>query len=152
MDATDEMILKATQDGIQLTRSPFMGIAQELGISEEEIIARIARMQEKGMIRRFGASIGHRDIGFVANAMCVWNVPDTDVEAIGNIMASFHEVTHCYQRPRYPGWDYNLFVMVHSYTREDCEAVALKISQATGIEDYKLLFSEREFKKTGVRI
>jgi len=152
MDATDEMILKATQDGIPLTGSPFRHIAEKLGLTEEEVVERIRLMKENGIIRRFGASIGHRDIGIVANAMCVWNVPDGMVEDIGRIMASFPEVTHCYERPRHPGWDYNLFTMVHSYTRNDCEEVAARISQSTGIQDYRLLFSEREFKKTGVRL
>ncbi|MDP2216379.1 MAG: AsnC family transcriptional regulator [Methanolobus sp.] len=152
MDAIDEQILIATQDGIPLTGSPFRDIAQRLGLSEEEVVERIRLMKEKGMIRRFGASIGHRDIGILANAMCIWNVPEERVENVGRIMASFPEVTHCYERPRRPGWEYNLFTMVHSYTREDCEQVAARISESTGIKDYRLLFSEREFKKTGVRL
>jgi DNA-binding Lrp family transcriptional regulator len=152
MDAIDEQILIATQDGIPLTGSPFKDIAQRLGLSEEEVVERIRLMKEKGMIRRFGASIGHRDIGILANAMCIWNVPEERVEDVGRIMASFPEVTHCYERPRRPGWEYNLFTMVHSYTREDCEQVAARISESTGIKDYRLLFSEREFKKTGVRL
>jgi DNA-binding Lrp family transcriptional regulator len=152
MDAIDEQILIATQDGIPLTGSPFRDIAQRLGLSEEEVVERIRLMKEKGMIRRFGASIGHRDIGILANAMCIWNVPEERVEDVGRIMASFPEVTHCYERPRRPEWEYNLFTMVHSYTREDCEQVAARISKSTGIKDYRLLFSEREFKKTGVRL
>ena len=84
--------------------------------------------------------------------MCVWNVPDERIEKVGAIMAEFPEVTHCYERPRYPDWPYNLFTMVHSYTPEDCEKVAVRISEATGIKDYTLFFSEREFKKTGVRL
>jgi DNA-binding Lrp family transcriptional regulator len=152
MDNVDEIILRAVQDGIPLTHSPFSEIASQLDMTEEEIISKIKIMQEKGIIRRFGASIGHRDIGIVANAMCVWNVPDKRVEEVGTIMANFSEVTHCYERPRREGWNYNLFTMVHSYTREDCENIATDISKATGIDDYKLLFSEREFKKTGVRL
>ncbi|KXS41824.1 MAG: heme d1 biosynthesis protein NirH [Methanolobus sp. T82-4] len=152
VDEIEEAIIRFTQNGIPLTPSPFKDLAESLGLSEEETVARIKGMQEKGIIRRFGASIGHRDIGIVANAMCIWNVPDEQVEEVGNIMASFAEVTHCYERPRRPGWDYNLFTMVHSYTRADCEIVADRISQVTGIKDYRLLFSEREFKKTGVRL
>ncbi len=163
VDAQDEMvdamldeinirILKLTQDGIPLTHSPFANVAEELGISEKEVVDRIAAMQEKGFIRRFGASIGHRVIGVTANAMCTWDVPDERVEEVGAVMAGFDEVTHCYERPRYPDWPYNLFTMVHSYTRDDCEEVARQISRATGIRDYKLLYSEREFKKTGVRL
>ena len=152
MDDIDEKIIIMTQNGIPLKRSPFADIATELGISEEEIIERLKKMQQEDVIRRFGASIGHRDIGIVANAMCVWNVPDERTNEVGAIMAGFSEVTHCYERPRAPGWNYNLFAMVHSYTKEDCEEVAARISEATNIKDYRLLFSDREFKKTGVRL
>lgn len=152
MDDIDEMIIKRTQNGIPLKRSPFADIARELGISEQEIIDRLQRMKEKDIIRRFGASIGHRDIGIVANAMCVWNVPEERTEEVGTIMAGFPEVTHCYERPRASEWNYNLFTMVHSYTREDCEKIAARIAEATKINDYKLLFSDREFKKTGVKL
>ena len=152
LDDIDEKIIKMTQNGIPLKKSPFADIASKLGISEQEVIDRLKKMQERDVIRRFGASIGHRDIGIVANAMCVWNVPDERTEEVGTIMAGFSEVTHCYERPRAPGWDYNLFAMVHSYTKEDCEEVAARISEATGIKDYKLLYSDREFKKTGVRL
>ncbi|SFM14446.1 siroheme decarboxylase subunit beta [Methanolobus profundi] len=152
MDDIDEKIIRLTQNGIPLKRSPFAEIAGELGISEQEVIDRLKKMKEREEIRRFGASIGHRDVGIVANAMCVWNVPDERTEEVGNIMADFSEVTHCYERPRAAGWDYNLFTMVHSYTKEDCEEVAARISEATCIKDYKLLFSDREFKKTGVRL
>nr|WP_321496234.1 siroheme decarboxylase subunit beta [uncultured Methanolobus sp.] len=152
LDDIDEKIIRMTQNGIPLKRSPFADIASELGISEQEIIDRLKRMQDAEVIRRFGASIGHRDVGIVANAMCVWNVPDERTEEVGTIMAGFSEVTHCYERPRALGWDYNLFAMVHSYTKEDCEEVAARISEVTAIKDYKLLFSDREFKKTGVRL
>lgn len=152
MDDIDEKIIRLTQNGIPLKGSPFAEIASELGISEQEVVDRLKKMKEREEIRRFGASIGHRDVGIVANAMCVWNVPDERTEEVGNIMADFSEVTHCYERPRAPGWDYNLFTMVHSYTKEDCEEVAARISKATCVKDYKLLFSDREFKKTGVRL
>ncbi|WP_342305856.1 siroheme decarboxylase subunit beta [Methanolobus sp. ZRKC5] len=152
MDDIDEKIIKLTQNGIPLKRSPFADISSKLGISEQEIIERLQKMKEEKVIRRFGASIGHRDIGIIANAMCVWNVPDERTEEVGTIMAGFSEVTHCYERPRASGWDYNLFTMVHSYTREECYEIAARISEATDIKDYKLLFSDREFKKTGVRL
>ncbi|MDP2767025.1 MAG: Lrp/AsnC family transcriptional regulator, partial [Candidatus Methanoperedens sp.] len=96
--------------------------------------------------------IGHRAIGITANAMCTWNVPDEKVEEVGAIMAGFPEVTHCYERPRFPDWRYNLFTMIHAYSREECEKIAKEISIATGIRDYSILFSEKEFKKTGVRL
>jgi DNA-binding Lrp family transcriptional regulator len=152
MDSIDEQIIRITQDGISITSEPFKEIAQHLGISESEIIERIRRMQHKGVIRRFGASIGHRVIGITANAMCTWNVPNERIEDVGAIMAGFTEVTHCYERPKDKEWPFNLYTMIHAYTRSECKKVAEQISKATGIEDYKILFSEREFKKTGVRL
>lgn len=152
MDKTDKTLLRSIQDGIPIASEPFKQIADELGISEEEVINRITGMIKDGAIRRFGASIGHRAIGITANAMCTWNVADDRVEEVGALMAGFAEVTHCYERPRHPGWKYNLFTMVHAYSREECEKVAREISIATGIKDYRILFSEKEFKKTGVRL
>jgi len=152
MNVIDLQLIKLTQNGIELVPEPFKKIAHELGISEEETIRRIGSLIDRGIIRRFGASIGHRALGIVANAMCVWNVPDKRTEEVGAIMAGFGEVSHCYERARYPDWDYNLYTMVHASTREECERIAHEISRATGISDYMLLFSEKEFKKTGVRI
>jgi len=152
MDKIDLKLLKTIQNGIPIVPEPFKQIAKEVGLSETDVLARLQNMRKEGVIRRFGASIGHRAIGITANAMCTWNVPDEKVEEVGAIMAGFPEVTHCYERPRYPDWKYNLFTMVHSYSREECERIAKDISLATGIKDYSILFSEREFKKTGVRL
>ncbi|MCX9010977.1 MAG: AsnC family transcriptional regulator [Candidatus Methanoperedens sp.] len=152
MDEIDIELLKSAQDGIPVVSEPFLKIAEKLGISEGEVLERLENLIKQGVIRRFGASIGHRSIGITANAMCTWNVPDERVEEVGAIMAGFPEVTHCYERPRFPGWKYNLFTMIHAYSRDECEKVAKKISSATGIRDYSILFSEREFKKTGVRL
>ncbi len=152
MDKTDRILLKSIQDGIPIESEPFKRTARELGIPEDEVMNRITGMIKEGAIRRFGASIGHRAIGITANAMCTWNVPEDRIEEVGALMAGFPEVTHCYERPRYPGWKYNLFTMIHAYSREECEKVAKEISVATGISDYSILFSEREFKKTGVRL
>ena len=152
MDDIDAKLLRITQDGIFLIPEPFNEVAAQLGISVDDVIYRIENMQREGVIRRFGASIGHRVIGITANAMCTWNVPDDRVEDVGAIMAGFTEVTHCYQRPRRQGWPYNLFTMVHAYTQEECRKIAKQISSATSIDDYNILFSEKEFKKTGVRL
>ncbi|MCX9015136.1 MAG: AsnC family transcriptional regulator [Candidatus Methanoperedens sp.] len=152
MDKTDIKLLKLTQDGISIEPEPFRKIAQELGITEDEILDRMDKLVKEGVIRRFGASIGHRAIGITANAMCTWNVPDERVEEVGAVMAGFPEVTHCYERPRYPDWEFNLFTMIHAYSREECENIAKQVSLATGIKGYSILFSEKEFKKTGVRL
>lgn len=152
MDQIDIQLLKSIQDGIPIVSQPFKNIANELELSEDEVLTRLEKLIKEGVIRRFGASIGHRSIGITANAMCTWNVPDEKVEEVGAIMAGFPEVTHCYERPRFPDWKYNLFTMIHAYSRDECEKIAKEISLATGIKDYSILFSEREFKKTGVRL
>ena len=152
MDEIDKKLLKSTQDGIAIVSEPFKQFAKELALPEEEVLGRLENLLKDGVIRRFGASIGHRAIGITANAMCTWNVPDEKVETVGAIMAGFPEVTHCYERPRFPDWRYNLFTMIHAYSRDECEKIAREISIATGIKDYSILFSEREFKKTGVRL
>lgn len=152
MDEFDIQLLKSIQDGIPIVSEPFKPIAKELAIPEDKVLKRLENLIKEGAIRRFGASIGHRVIGITANAMCTWNVPDEKVEEAGAIMAGFPEVTHCYERPRYSDWKYNLYTMIHAYSREECEKIAKEISIATGIKDYSILFSEREFKKTGVRL
>ena len=152
MDDIDLQLIKLTQNGIDLVPEPFKKIAHVLNISEEETVQRIGSLLDRGIIRRFGASIGHRTLGIIANAMCVWNVPENRTEEVGAIMAGFGEVSHCYERARSPDWDYNLYTMVHARTKEECERIAHEISRATNISDYMLLFSEKEFKKTGVRI
>ena len=152
MDEMDEKVLRLVQDGIMIVPRPFEVVGRRLGIGEDEVLKRIHGMIKSGVIRRFSASIGHRAIGILANGLCVWNVPDHRVEEVGRVMAGFEEVTHCYERPRRPGWQYNMYTMIHGYTRRECEEVARRISEAVGVRDYTILFSEREFKKTGVRV
>ena len=152
LDLLDLELIKLTQDGIDLVPAPFAAVAEKLGISEDDVISRIDALIERGAVRRFGASIGHRTLGIVANAMCVWNVPEDRVEEVGAIMAGFNEVSHCYERPKHPDWTANLYTMIHARTREECERIAHEISRATRISDYRILFSVKEFKKTGVRI
>jgi len=152
MDETDRKLLKTMQDGIPLVKKPFAEVANSLGISEDEVLRRTRGLLDEGVIRRFGASIVHRKIGITANAMCVWNVPDERVDKVGNIIAGFDEVTHCYARSRAEDWKHNMFAMVHGRAKQECEEVADRITKAIGIHDRKILLCEREFKKTGVRI
>lgn len=152
MDELDVRLLKAVQDGLELTERPYQALGEKIGISEDEVIQRLRSLVEEGVIRRFAAAIGHRALGIVANAMIVWKVPERDVERIGQIMASFEDVTHCYERTAEPEWPYNLYAMVHSRSREECVRMASEIARATGVKDYKILFSEAEYKKTSARI
>ena len=152
IDDLDLALIRAAQEGIALTTRPYEALGDRLSISEDEVIERLGALLEGEVIRRFAATIGHRALGIIANAMIVWRVSPDEVERVGPIMASFDEVTHCYERPSRPNWPYNLYTVVHSPSREECRRVAAEISRKTGISDYQVLFSEREFKKTGARI
>ncbi|QGG47774.1 Lrp/AsnC family transcriptional regulator [Heliorestis convoluta] len=147
----DKKLIRFLQDDLPITSRPFTAIAQELDITEEEVLARIEKYLEEGSMRRFGVALRHREVGFTANGMGCWDVPEERAEEVGKIMATFPDVSHCYQRPRFEGWPYSHFTMLHGQTREDCEAVAKRISEATGITNYRLLFSTAELKKTSMR-
>lgn len=147
MEEVEKKVCSLIQGDIPLTSRPFLEIGKEVGKSEEEVIKIIEDLKARGIIRKFGAVLGHRRAGFKANGMVVWNVPEGERERVGRIMASFREVTHCYERPTLDGWRYSLFTMVHGKTREECIKIAERISEATGIKDYRVLFSTREFKK-----
>jgi DNA-binding Lrp family transcriptional regulator len=105
---------------------------------------------ETGQIRRYAAVLAHRNAGFVQNGMGVWKVPEERLDECGAAMAAFRGVSHCYQRPTYPDWEYNLFSMTHGRTKADCEAVLAAISAETGLTDYSVLYSTKEYKKTRV--
>lgn len=147
----EKKLIRMLQEDLPLVTQPFKVIAGEVGLTEEEVIAKIQEWAKKGTIRRFGAILRHREAGFRENAMVVWRVPAKQVEKVGKIMATFKEVSHCYERLTYPGWPYNLFTMIHGRTKEECEEVARKISKATDTKDFKLLYSTREFKKVSMK-
>jgi DNA-binding Lrp family transcriptional regulator len=152
MDERDLDLLKIAQDGVELTSRPYQVLGDRLGISEEEVIVRLLALQEAGIIRRFAATIGHRALGIVANAMIAWRVAPEEVESAGMLFASADEVTHCYERAVSEDWPYNLYTMVHSKSRDDCLMIADRLSQRSGISDYRVLFSDFEYKKTSARI
>jgi DNA-binding Lrp family transcriptional regulator len=152
IDDLDLLLLKAAQDGVKLTERPYLVLGEMLGISEDEVIRRLKRLEAEGVIRRFAATIGHRALGILANAMIAWRVPPLQVEMVGEIFAASKDVTHCYERASAPDWPYNLYTVVHSRSKEDCVRIASRLSQAAGIEDYRVLFSEQEYKKTSARI
>lgn len=144
------MIIQGIQGDLPLDPSPFSLIAEQMGLSEEEVLERIKALKEKGVIRRFGATLRHQEAGFSSNAMVAWVVPEARMEEVGRIMAGFREVTHCYQRRPQEDLQFNLYTMVHGDDRETCRRIAEKMSKRSGIKDYTLLFSEKEFKKTSM--
>ena len=149
LDEIDEKILIALQDDFPIAKRPFKEIADKLCIGEEEVIDRIKKLREKGIVRRLSASIRHRKLGIIANPMVVLKVPENKVEETGKKIASFKEVTHCYERKIIPDkWEYNLFFVIHCPEKEECNKLAKKICEAVGVEDYKLIYSTKEYKKT----
>jgi DNA-binding Lrp family transcriptional regulator len=146
----EKNIIREIQGDIPLYR-PFETIADKLGIQVEELLEKIQKMKAQGTIRRFGAIVRHRNLGFRANAMGVWVVPDNRTEEVGIKMAAFPQVSHCYQRPIRPGWPYNLFTMIHGKSAGECEKTAKLISEKTEIKDYCLLYSTRELKKASMK-
>jgi DNA-binding Lrp family transcriptional regulator len=125
-------------------------MAESIGMTETEFLERIKSLKASGVIRRFGATLRHQEAGFSSNAMVAWIIPDDRIEEVGKAMAEFREVTHCYQRRPQKDWNYNLFTMVHGDDKEACYQIAKRMSQATGMDEYILLFSEKEFKKTSM--
>jgi DNA-binding Lrp family transcriptional regulator len=136
---------------IPIEKEPFKIIADDLGIEEREVLDFIEKYSKSGHIRRLAAVLIHQKAGKRGNAMVAWQVPPELVDEVGRKMSSFDEVSHCYERAKIPLWDYNVYSMIHGNTDEDVKKIARKISEATGIKDYELLFSTREFKKTSPR-
>ncbi len=150
----DIAFVRVMQRDLALVPEPFVAVAEELGMSFAEAADMHQRFLTTGRMRRFAAVLHHRKAGFGANAMGVWAGPADDPEALqrlGETMAGFRAVSHCYQRPSYADWPYNLFTMVHGKSEEECEQTLAAIAEATGIKDRHALYSTKEFKKVRVR-
>jgi DNA-binding Lrp family transcriptional regulator len=147
----DREYIRQLQKDIEITKEPFKAITENLGITSTELFNKIKEYESIGIMRRFAAILRHRQAGFTANGMIVWKVPEEKVDEIGLKTASFPQVSHCYRRPVYPDWEFNLFSMIHSRTIEAAEKIAKEISTVVGVENYRILFSSREFKKERVR-
>ncbi len=148
LDDLERRIIRHLQGDLPLTSKPFAVLASRVGISEEELLERIKLQKEKGLLRRLGANLNPQLAGFRANALIAWNVPDDRMDEIGPLMASFREVSHCYERRTQGKWKYNLFTMIHGKSREDCQVIVRAIAENTGIQDYVSLVTLKEYKKT----
>jgi DNA-binding Lrp family transcriptional regulator len=143
--------VRVLQQDLPITSHPFAAEARTLGLSEKALLARAAAFLEEGIMRRFAAVLRHQEAGFRANGMACWAVPEERIEEIGNILAASPRVSHCYQRPTYPDWPYPLYSMVHSPSRRQCESIVADLSRQTGVSDYTVLFSTKEYKKERVK-
>ncbi len=147
----DRTILHILHDGIPIIKEPFAEIEKKVGISKDEIIKRLKRLIDDGVIRRFGISVNQRKVGIIANAVVAWKVPQNRVEEIGKAMSSYREITHCYERKVIPGrWEHNLFTVIHDYDRESVKRFVKKLSISIGLKEYLVLFSVKQFKRTSV--
>jgi DNA-binding Lrp family transcriptional regulator len=151
LSADEIAILRELQEDIALIASPYAAMAERLGTAEQALLDAAHRFVAEGVARRFAAVLHHRHAGFVANAMSVWRVRADRIDEVGMQMAGFAAVSHCYQRPTYPDWPYNLFGMLHGRTKQDCEVAANAIADQTGVAEHAMLYSTKEYKKVRVR-
>lgn len=147
----DKALIRLLQGDLPYSLTPFTELAHHLKWTEKEVLDQIQSLLNRKLIRRFGAVLRHQKAGFTANAMGVWPVPNEKTQEIGEKMAAFREVSHCYQRPTLPDWPYTLFTMIHGHSAEDCQKVMERIAQTTGIKGYRMLFSQKELKKSSMQ-
>jgi len=150
----DYQLIAEIQSGLPLCSHPYAEIGKRIDLSEQQVIERVASLQEDGIIKRLGIVVRHHELGYTANAMVVWDVPDERVDEIGEMLGSQECVTLCYKRPRRPPeWPYNLFCMIHGQERESVLDYidSLVISQKLEEIPHKVLFSGQRFKQRGAK-
>ena len=147
----DKHFIRELQKDLKVIPEPFKEMAENLRITTTELFAKAKEYEKNGVMRRFAAILRHRDAGFSANGMVVWQVPEEKIDEIGYKLAAFPQVSHCYRRPVYSDWQFNLFSMIHARTLEAAEKIAVEMSEIVEIKDYRILFSSREFKKERVK-
>lgn len=155
IDELDRRIIVATQAGLPRVAKPYQVIGEQVGTTTSDVIARLQRMLDHGIIRRIGVVPNHYALGYRFNAMSVWDVPDDRVSTLGPRIGALESVSHCYRRPRHlPEWPYNLFAMVHGRTQDEVNAAVADIGRLLGdaSRGHALLFSTRILKKTGLRL
>jgi len=143
--------VRVLQQDLPLEPAPFQCWAQSLGVRQRRMFAKAKDFETSGVMRRFAAVLRHQKAGFVANGMICWCIPEERLPDLGYRLASYPQVSHCYQRPVYSDWPYNVFSMVHARSRKQCEEIARQMSQEIGVDDYVILYSTKEYKKERVR-
>ena len=139
------------EKGITLAPKPFNEIASQLGIPPQEVVARLGKLKEKGVIRRFGASIKPNNVGFFANALVAWKVPQSGVQEIADYLSKYQEISHCYERKPVEGrWDYNVYTVIHGRERAVVQRMVKEISDELAVNEYKVLYSTRDLKRTNL--
>ena len=150
----DQLLIDAISSGLPLVSRPYQAIAEQLGCSESDVIDGIENLMLRGDIKRFGIVVRHRELGYRANGMVVWDIPEDQVQTLGQKIGQFDFVTLCYQRPRrLPDWPYNLFSMVHGRDRNEVSDQVQTLVTLCNLQavPHKILFSNRCFKQRGAR-
>lgn len=147
----EKKIIASIQGQIPICERPYLEIANRLNISEAQLLEVLQSLVDRGVIRRFGATLKHQKTGFRANAMGAWQVDEARIDAVGTRMAASKHISHCYRRNPTEGWPYNLYTMIHAADEVTCREVARKLAEETGVDRYQLLFSRRELKKTSMK-
>jgi DNA-binding Lrp family transcriptional regulator len=143
----DVAVITASQGPMPVVQEPFAPAAERLGTDQEELFRRLESLKERGGLRRVAAILFHRRAGFSANGMGVWKVPEDRILEMGGRMAATRGISHCYQRPTYADWPYNVFTMAHGRSKEECDAILDAIAEMSGIEERATLYSSTEYKK-----
>lgn len=146
----DKKLIVELQKDLPLVPRPFAELGERVGLSEAQVLERVRAWQETGALRRVGAALRHRAVGYAANAMIVWRVPGERMGEVGERFAALPEVTHCYEREVQPQWPYNLYTMVHAKTEEECLALAARLAEMVGVDEYDVLSSYAELKKSSM--
>ncbi len=154
LDEADRALLAAMQPGLPLTPDPWAALAETLATTARDVLARTRRLARAGVIRRIALVPNHYRLGITANGMSVWDVDDARIDELGAKVGALPFVSHCYRRPRQPGWPYNLFAMVHGRDRAEAQAQVAEIARLLGdaVREHEVLFSTRILKKTGTRL
>jgi DNA-binding Lrp family transcriptional regulator len=147
-DDLDRAVVRATQGDLPIVSEPYADAAREVGLSVDQLVAHLEGMVERRLLRRVAAILFHRRAGFSANGMGVWRVPEDRVLEAGARMAAFRGISHCYERPTYADWPYQLFTMAHGRSKEECDAILDAVETEVGcIQQRATLYSSTEFKK-----
>ncbi len=151
-DEQDQALIMLIQMGLPISSTPYSDLGKKLAMDENEVLERLKRLSQLNIIKRFGVVVRHHELGYRANAMVVWNIPDKNISKLGLCLGQFDFITLCYRRPRRPPeWPYNLFTMIHGQNRDTVLDNIQFLIKCCGLKkvEYEVLFSTRRFKQRG---
>ncbi len=152
MDSVDRKLVFEAEKGLLLTAQPFDEIASKIGITTQEVIERLKKLQENGVIRRFGISLKPNSVGYLANALVAWKVPQSRVQEVGVYFSGFSDISHCYERETVMGlWDYNIYTVIHAHDRDSVIELVKLLSSITSLTEYLIIYSKRNLKTPKIK-